>query len=792
MDRFLITFFLFSLLACERCPEGSQNPDDDLRIWYSGEAVQFLDALPLGNGRQGAMVYGGVDQGRIDLNMSTCWSGESSPRHDNPKARMYLDSVRSLFFEGEYAPATEMCRDYLNGFRDNYGTHLFMGKLVVDFQYRSGELKNYTRELVLNTALSRVQYEMGGVEYIQESLASNPDQCIVIRLEAGKDGELAFDLNTAWEDRDVRITVVDPHTLAIKGKCREIIHSDGQCGVDYECMVRITECDGMISAEEGKIKVREAAGATVQVVSYSNFLHKNPGLRCREQMARLEDRDYFSIKKKHIEDHRSLFSRVSLKLAGEDFSTIPTDERLEALSNGVDDPGLYSLFYQYARYLLISSSREDSPLPANLQGIWNDDLASRMQWTCDFHLDINTQQNYWIAESGNLTECNEPLFRLIEGLVETGRRTARVMYDEPGWVAHVITNAWGFTAPGWGLGWGLHVTGGTWIASHLWHHYEYTGDISFLEERAYPVLKEAAQFFMSYMVEDPQSGWLVTGPSLSPENKYFGPDGGRYSEGMGPTCDAVLIQDLFNQCIEASVVLGKDKAFRAALQEMKLKLPPLRIGKHGQIMEWRKDYEEAIPNHRHTSHLIALFPSEQITLSSTPELAEAARVSIERRLSQPDWEDVEWSQGNNINYYARLGDGEKALKHLKELLTVDTDRNLMTFSRAGIAGAMENIWVMDGNTSGASGISEMLVQSYQDTIRILPALPLSWKEGSVRGIRTRGAFEVDLSWKEGSLHGLEIQSLKGNTLNVKYGNQRMSLETEPGQSYDLCKELKTR
>jgi alpha-L-fucosidase 2 len=413
-----------------------------------------------------------------------------------------------------------------------------------------------------------------------------------------------------------------------------------------------------------------------------------------------------------------------------------------------------------------------------------------MPWTCDFHLDINTQQNYWMAESGNLSECHEPLFKLIEGLVKPGTRTAKSLYGEKGWVAHVFTNAWGFTAPGWGLGWGLHTTGGIWIASHLWNHYEYTLDKNFLKEKAYPVLKQAAIFFDGYLTQHPEKPWLVSGPSISPENKYFDKNGNIFSETMGATCDAVLIRDLFESCIKASEILGVDEEFRKNLIEKKNQLQPLTIGKHGQLQEWLEDYEDAVPNHRHTTHLISLYPSNQINPLQTPELAKAAHVSIERRLNQPNWEDVEWSRGNFINFYARLLNPDEALKHLYGLVKENSSISLLTFSRGGIAGAAQDIFSIDGNFAGASGISEMLVQSFNDEIFILPALPESWREGDFKGVCTRNGFELNLIWESGQLEKIEILSKKGKQCSINYQGKNRTFETEEGVKYVLDRDLK--
>jgi alpha-L-fucosidase 2 len=502
---------------------------------------------------------------------------------------------------------------------------------------------------------------------------------------------------------------------------------------------------------------------------------------CRQHIDAAAKKGYKELRARHVADHRRLFERVTLDLGGSEAAQKPTDERLAAIQGGASDPQLSALFFQYGRYLLLAGSRENSPLPMNLQGIWNDNLAANMVWTCDFHLDINTQQNYWPSEVCNLSECGEPLFKLIESISQYGRSTAQNMYGAKGWVCHVYTNAWGFTAPGVGMQWGPFVTGGIWAASHLWEHYLFTRDQHFLRQRAYPVLKSAAEFFLDYMVEDPKHGWLVTGPSISPENVFLSPDGTRCSASMGPTCDRELVYGLFSSCIQASTDLNIDSEFRQRVLAARAKLPPLQIGKHGQLQEWLQDLDEGEPNHRHTSHLIALFPLDQISPEKTPDLAKAARVTIDRRTGQKNWEDVEWSRANLINFFARLRDGNAAHKHLVGLLREDTDVNMMTFSRAGIAGARENIFAIDGNTAGASGMAEMLLQSFAE-IHLLPALPNEWTTGSVQGLRARGGFEVEIRWKAGVLSAATVRASQAGKCSVRYGDKVVALDLKAGEA----------
>jgi alpha-L-fucosidase 2 len=437
---------------------------------------------------------------------------------------------------------------------------------------------------------------------------------------------------------------------------------------------------------------------------------------------------------------------------------------------GQKDPGLSALFFQYGRYLTIAGSRHNAPLPFALQGIWNDGLASSMGWTDDFHLDINTQQNYWVAEVGNLSECQNPLFDFLDAMRVAGRTTAQYMYGAPGWVCHVVTNPWGFTAPGW-----IFPTGGVWLSLQMWEHYRFTADEAFLKDRVYPVLKEATEFFLSYMVEHPQHGWLVTGPSVSPENWFLTSDGKACSESMGPTVDRVLVFALLSHYIEASETIGIDEELRLRAKSALERLPPFQIGKYGQLQEWLEDFDEAQPNHRHTSHLISLYPEHQISPSKTPALGQAARTTIERRMSHPDWEDSEWGRANMVNYFARLLDGESAHKNLVELIAKAAEDSLLTYSRGGVAGAQSNIFSLDGNTAGAAGIAEMLLQSQSEEIHLLPALPSAWPRGSVKGLCARGGIEVSVTWNAGKLTSAFLKSKKDGTHVVRYGSQTIQL-----------------
>jgi alpha-L-fucosidase 2 len=531
-------------------------------------------------------------------------------------------------------------------------------------------------------------------------------------------------------------------------------------------IVNASVTGGSTESSDGRLIIKNADDVILTIDIRTSY--NNPDFKkvCKETIEHAISQKYERLKETHIKDYANLFRRVEISLGKKEADNLPTDIRFEKYNSGNSDPGLCALFLQYNRYLLISCSRENSPLPANLQGLWNDNLAANMPWTCDYHLDINTQQNYWAANITNLQECNTPLFSYVEYLARAGEKTASGVYGSPGWVAHTVTNVWGYTAPGEWPGWGLFPTAGTWIALHLWEHFKYTMDLDFLKTRAYPILKKNAEFFLDYMVTDPLSGYLMTGPSTSPENS-FKYNGKTLSLSMMPTCDRVFVYELFNSCISASEILNSDKAFRESLKEAIRKLPPIKISKTGEIQEWFYDYEKAIPNHRHTSHLTSLYPFSQISLVKTNDLAEAAAKSIQFRLEAPGWEDVEWSRANMINFFARLKEPEKAFNSINILLKNLTRENLLTISVSGIAGAAVDIFVLDGNEAAAAGIAEMLIQSHEDYIEFLPALPKEWETGYYKGLCVRGGATADVSWQRMKIKKATLKASVSNSFKIK-------------------------
>ncbi|NEN05307.1 glycoside hydrolase family 95 protein [Diaminobutyricibacter tongyongensis] len=727
---------------------------------YTSPATRWFEALPIGNGRLSGMVYGGTDAETIGLSESTAWSGAPSENDVNPAARENLARIRELLFAGDYAAAQELSRESLLGRPRSFGTNLPLPEVVLRFENHGSET-GYERTLDLDTATVKTDYVRDGIRFQREAIASNPHGLIAVRLTASAPACLSFDLAVRSGVIPGRISAADA-TVTFDGHAYETMHSNGREGVAVLIRARVIAEGGKVETVGDGVRVKGADAATIFIAVGTDWMGADPSSTVSQLLDRAIGDGYDAVRSAHVDDHRELMRRSSLRLGLEApaaAATLPTDERHRLLADGGIDDELVALYYQYGRYLTIAGSRKNSPLPLALQGQWNDGLASSASWTNDFHLDMNTQQNYWAAEPTGLGECQEPLFSLIELIARTGRGTASEMYRAQGWVAHTVTNAWGYTAPGSGEGWGLNVTGGAWIALQLWEHFEYNRDLDFLRHRAYPVFREAALFFLTYLVAEPQHGWLVAGPSDSPENWYTAPDGTRSSVAMGNTVDRVFAEAILRICREASELLDVDRDLRAQIDAVRDLLPPFQIGRHGQLQEWLHDYEEADPAHRHTSHLCALYPERQIGPRTTPELARAAAVTIERRRAAPGWEQTEWVEANFTVYYARLLDGDRALEHLTSLITDASETNLMSFSAGGVAGAAQNIYSFDGNAGGTAGIAEMLVQSDGKTIELLPALPTAWPDGEVSGLRAKGGYELAIRWRRGRLESAHIRTI---------------------------------
>lgn len=760
-NKYLLTFLIIVLSIANIQNIISQN-SRSYTLWYEQPADEWMKSIPLGNGRIGAMVFGGVETETVALNEITMWSGQPDIFQERPLGKEMLNNIRQLFFDGKYAEGNRVVSEFMSGVPHSFGSHVPAGDLKLKFYYPAANISNYKRELALDNAVNTVTYKVGNVEYTREYFCSNPDDALIIRLTANKPKSLKFDLSLDM----LRESVFTATNNSIEFSGKVSFPKQGPGGVNFMGKVSVNVKDGKVSGTKDKISIEDATSVTIAVdirTDYANGQYKED---CVKTVDNVLTQDYNIVKSRHINDYSNLYKRVDLFLGKSESDNLPTDKRWERVKAGKNDIGMDALFFQYARYLQIAASRENSPLPANLQGIWNDNLACNMGWTNDYHLDINTQQNYWLSNIGNLHETNIPLFNYIEDLSIHGQRTAKNTYGARGWLANTVANVWGYTPSGQGVNWGLFPLAGTWIASHLWTHYVYTLDRDFLKKQAYPILKSNAEFLIDYMVQDPKTGYLITGPSTSPENS-FRYKGDELSISMMPACDRQLAYEAFASCIAASEVLGVDASFRKEIKAALKDLPPIMIGKNGAIQEWFEDFEEAQPNHRHTTHLLALYPFSQISAIKTPGLAAAARKTIEYRLAAPDWEDVEWSRANMICLYARLFDAQKAYESVVQLQREFTRENLLTISPEGIAGAPYDIFIYDGNEAGGAGIAEMLIQSHEGYIEFLPALPQQWNTGYFKGLCVRGGAEIDLNWKNGKVEKALIKAKIDNNFSVK-------------------------
>ena len=644
-----------------------------------------------------------------------------------------------------------------------------------------GDVSGYRRELALDEAVARVGFVCGGTRFSREYFASNPAQALVVRYTADK----AHALSATVSMRMLRHSEVTARAnqIDITGDAR--FDKNGEGGVRFRGIVRVMADGGSVRAVGDRLVVDRADAMTIIVDIRTDFQNLNYRSQCLNTVETAASRPYDELKREHVADFKAIFDRMDIDLGRPTTDANTTDEMFAEAHKGLSNPAFDALFFKYGRYMQISSSRENSPLPSNLQGIWNDNLACNMPWTCDYHLDINIQQNYWSANIANMAETNAPLFTYIGLLAKYGSVTARKMYGCGGWVAHTINNVWGDTAPGSACSWAMNVTAGAWMATHLWTHYEYTLDKDYLREVGYPLLKETAQFFVDYMVEDPKTGYLLSGPSISPENGFRGADGRGYSLSMMPTIDRAVIYDIYNACIQSAKILGIDDDFSRRLQRDIKKLPPLRLLDNGELAEWYLDVVRDDPSHRHASHLLALYPFGQISPFKTPGLAEGCRLFLENQTSHANWEDTEWTRGNNINFYARLLDGEKAYESLKGLYTGFMRENLMTVSPAGIAGAESDIFSFDATEAAVAGVCEMLLQSYDGMLNFLPALPKAWKNGSIKGVCARGGIEADFAWKNRKVVSATLRSRVDQTVSVRVNGKEKTVELKAGVPFTL-------
>ena len=756
------TYLAAMALALSGC-QSATDSCGTTELWYAQPAKVWMESLPIGNGRLGAMTYGGIEEEKLALNESTMWSGQYNENQNKPFGREKMNQLRKLFFEGKLSEGNRIAGDNLHGNQTSFGTHLPIGDLKMQFIYPEGKVTGYRRSLSLDEAVSSVSFNSGGVNYKREYFATNPDNVLVLRLTADKQKSITMNMGLDLM-RQADLSVED-NQLVFTGKVDFPLHGPG--GVCFEGRIAVLADNGEVKMEQSGVSIKEADAVTLIVDVRTDYKSPDYKTLCADGVEKAAAKSYDELKQAHIKDYNTLYNRVSIHFGQDANRAMPTDVRWKQVKEGKTDTGLDALFFQYGRYLTIASSRENSPLPIALQGFFNDNKACNMGWTNDYHLDINTEQNYWAANVGNLAECNAPLFTYIKDLAHHGAKTAEVVYGCKGWTAHTTANVWGYTPASSTIIWGLFPMAGSWIASHLWIQYEFTQDKQYLAETAYPLLKGNAQFILDFLAKDPKSGYLMTGPSISPENWFRTAGGEEMVASMMPACDRELAYEILSNCVRASEILDTDREFADSLRTAIAQLPPIQLRANGAIREWFEDFEEAHPNHRHTSHLLALYPFSQITLEKTPELAEAARKTIENRLSAENWEDTEWSRANMICMYARLKDAQEAYKSVQLLQGKLSRENLMTVSPGGIAGAEGDIYSFDGNPAGTAGMAEMLIQNHEGYVEFLPCLPVEWKDGSFKGLCLKGGAEATAEWTNAVINKASLKATADQVLKVK-------------------------
>jgi len=749
-------------------------------LWYNQPAKEWMtEALPIGNGYMGAMFFGGVEKEQIQFTDGSLWSGGpgSSPDYNfgiREGAWKNLSEIRKLISNGQLKEADRLASKELTGkiASGQFGAQQTMGDLFISVE-DSGVPANYKRELDLNKGEGSVSYEIGGSKYKRTYFGDYPAKVMVYNFTGSR--------KTSYS-----ILFQSPHKMNSENFADGIYSFQGEVkdnGMEFECCLKF-DSDGKVEFANGKIVITDAKNITIYQVAATDYTMEYPDYKGADYIAenknaldRLKGKSYEEVRKEHLNDYKGLFSRVELILGDTHRDSVPTDRRLKEYADGTIDPDLEELYFQYSRYLMISASREGT-MPLNLQGKWNN--STNPPWTCDYHMNINEEMLYWPAEVTNLGECHLPLFTYMESLVEPGKNSAKEFFNANGWIVNTMNNPFGYTSPGWGFPWGFFPGGAAWLCQHAWEHYDFNRDKTFLQETAYPLMKEAALFWMDYMVED-KAGYLVSCPSYSPE--HGGISG-------GATMDHEIVWDLMNNCVQACEVLGVDNKFKQKAMAVRDKILPPRIGSWGQLQEWKEDVDDSTNTHRHVSHLFALYPGKQITVEHTPELSEAAKVSLKGRGDG----GTGWSLAWKVNFWARLKDGDHAYKLFRRLLRPVVNQRTDMVNGGG---SYSNLlcahppFQLDGNMGGCAGVAEMLLQSHDGYVELLPALPGNWKEGEIKGLVARGGFVVEIKWQNNQLVSAKISSHKGGNCPIKYKDKNVNITLHPGEELKLDNQLKT-
>jgi alpha-L-fucosidase 2 len=777
------TLFFFPtclLHAAESAQSAPAQASQDMVLWYRQPAQQWLQAMPLGNGMIGAMVFGGVPQERIALNESSFWSGRPH-NYDNPEASKYYPQIRDLVFADKFQEAEKMADDHFWGIPNGQEAYQPLGDLVLSFA--EANITDYRRELDMETGIAKVSYRQGDAVITRQAFVSWPDRVLVVRISADKPGRVS--VGAQFRGPYMETSVADPARLVMDGVWKgpfppprpgnpaQIARTEGN-GLRYEAALVARLEGGKSEATGSMLNIRDADAVTLVLAAATSFVNYHdisgdPAARCKKALDEAAGKDFAALYRRHVDDFRGLMGRVRLNLGDAALSANPTDQRLQAQRAGTVDPNLEALCFQFGRYILASSSRAGGQA-ANLQGIWNE--AVLPPWGSKYTANINVEMNYWPAEVCNLSECHQPLFDLIKDLSETGARTAKSHYNCGGWVLHHNTDLWRGTAPVDSARYGIWPVGGAWLCQHLWEHFAFGGDERFLREN-YPLMKGAAQFLLELMVEDPKHHWLVTPVSMSPEHTYRDNNGNSASVSPGPTMDVALIRELFSHCIEAGKILGADEDFRAKLADAMKKLPPYRINSRGTLQEWIEDWTPGTEGHN-VSPNFPIFPGSTITLRGTPELAAAVNKWMDTRRAGGGWIGA-W----DTSVWARLERGEKVEQGMRSLIRGSLSDNLHN------RGSNQS----DANFGLTAAIAEALLQSHAGEISLLPALPPSWGTGSVSGLRARGGFEIAMQWKDGKLQSAAIRNSALATVKVRYGGKTAEVPIKAGQTVRLSADL---